>query len=90
MGTAPGRYTHVFKTRERKLSIDGLSGNQPFKEGQRYYAVIEAVAEGVAMPARTEEIRLDILDANHISAQTKIPWDFPLKVIWANFTRMIL
>ena len=86
IGSQKGRYTHVFKTKETSLTIGGLSATKPFEVGQRYYAVIETVISDQDTPVRTEEFCLDILSSNRISAQAKIPWHFPLKVIWANMT----
>lgn len=90
MGREPGHYPHVFRTENTWLTLDGLSPHQPFARGQRYYAVIEASVPGHDSPERTREIRLDILDANHISARPRIPWEFSFKVIWASFKAAFL
>jgi hypothetical protein len=84
IGSQTGRYTHVFRTKETSLTLSGLSATKPFEVGQRYYAVIETVISDQDTPVRTEEFCLDILSSTRISAQAKIPWHFPLKVIWAN------
>jgi hypothetical protein len=84
IGSKPGRYTHAFRTEGTSLTLDGLSATRPFEVGQQYYAVIETIIPGQDTPVRTKEFCLDILSSNRISAQAKIPWQFPLKVIWAN------
>nr|WP_319395636.1 hypothetical protein [uncultured Desulfobacter sp.] len=84
IGSQPGRYTQAFKTKETRLTLGGLSADTPFEVGQRYYAVIETIISGQDTPVRTDEFSLDIRSSNRISAQAKIPWRFPLKVIWAN------
>ena len=89
MGKRSGSYPHVFRTGTPRLVIKGISPHQPFSSGQRYYAVIEASAGGHGIPSRTPEIRLDILDGSHISARTRIPWKFSLKVIWASLKSLL-
>jgi hypothetical protein len=84
IGSQPGRYTHAFTTKKTSLTLGGLSATNPFAVGQRYYAVIETIISGQDTPVKTDEFCLDILSSNRISAQAKIPWRFPLKVIWAN------
>ncbi|MCG8636135.1 MAG: hypothetical protein MI863_20045, partial [Desulfobacterales bacterium] len=88
IGRRPGQYTHVFRTGKTRLTLDGLSPDRPFEAGQRYYAVIETVDSGGRTLAGTGEFRLDILSSRRISARIQIPWQFPLKVIWANVTAL--
>nr|WP_319494158.1 hypothetical protein [uncultured Desulfobacter sp.] len=84
IGSHSGHYTHEFRTKATRLTLEGLSADNPFEVGQRYYAVIETMIPGQDSPVSTKEFCLDILSSNRISAQAKIPWQFPIKVIWAN------
>ncbi|WDP89430.1 MAG: hypothetical protein HUN04_06720 [Desulfobacter sp.] len=90
MGTTSKRYPHVFRCSTNSLTLDGLSPLKPFRPGERYFAVIESVSPDGGIPSRTREIRLEILDSNRITAETKIPWQFPLKVLWANLKAIFM
>ena len=79
-----GSYSPIVRPQEMMTTLSGLSATKPFEVGQRYYAVIETVISDQDTPVRTEEFCLDILSSTRISAQAKIPWHFPLKVLWAN------
>ena len=63
IGSQPGRYTRVFRTKETRLTLGGLSADNPFEVGQRYYAVIETMISGQDSPVRTKEFCLDILSS---------------------------
>ncbi len=89
IGTRPGHYTHQFKTAETQLTLSGFSGDQPFKVGQHYYAVIESVFPDPSVTVRTREFTLDIQPCTHTTAQAKMPWPFMLKIIWANLVTFL-
>jgi hypothetical protein len=88
-GPSAGKYTYRFQSASNMLTLDELSPNLPFEIGQRYYATVEAVGFDGTEPVRTEEMNFDIIPVKNYSATPKLPWKFPLKVLWANLNAFI-
>ncbi|NWH04408.1 hypothetical protein [Desulfobacter latus] len=58
LGEQSGKYSHVYRTAGKSLTLDRSSNDLPFESGKRFYAVIKAVGASNKDIARTSQLPL--------------------------------